>query len=151
MPRIKPIKFTMAVVQTGELAPPVLGPTALREIGEAVVRNQVGRWKMGLNAAGAPAKPLKPATAKAKVSYGQPPIRNNIMTGALQRYFRVIQARDGKIKVGVTAPFAKKHAEKAQRAEVMIGLAPQEEAALVNLLYRGYGLYLQRAWRPKRG
>ena len=145
------IRFRIAVTESGYLTAPVLSPEQLRYIGDGMVAAQKNRWLHGVNAQDAPAKPLRPVTAKGKVTYGAQPIRNMLMTGLMMGNFRLTRASGQVIRAENTSRNARMHARKAQSFETMIGFAPSDENTIFRLAYQAYGIYLERAWRRTRG
>lgn len=145
------VRFKVAVLQSGRIAPPVLTTPQLVEIGQVMVRAQKERWSRGINAEGVAAAPLHRTTAKAKNTFGKRMIRDMDMTGLVRNNFSLRQATMQSIRAENTSAEARRHARQAQRFEPMIGLAPQDEAIIFAQVYRAYGVYLKRAWRPTRG
>jgi len=145
-------KFSIDVVQSGQLLPPTLTLEQIRALGEAMVRGQKDRWSKGINAAGQTASPLARVTAKGKRTFGRRPIRDMEMTGLTVTNFSLRKAdATGVIRAENTSRAARMHARKAQKFEQMIGISPQEKDALFRLAYRAYGYYIKNAWRPTRG
>ncbi len=116
-----------------------------------MVTAQKTRWASAVNTRDAPAKPLSRVGGKAKVSYGQKPVRNMRMTGLMRENFTLRRADSMMIRAENTSRLARLHARRAQGFESMIGFAPSDEKTVTELAHREYGLYLQRAWKPRRG
>jgi hypothetical protein len=145
------VRFKVSVPQSGSLRTPQLTEGQMRGLGEMMVDTQKERWSRGINAAGQSAKPLHRVTAKGKRTFGKQPIRDMNMTGLVRRNFTLRKATPTEIRAENTSREGRRHARQAQWFEPMIGLAPQDEVAIVAHAYRAYGLYIQRAWRPSRG
>ena len=111
------IRFRIAVTESGYLTAPVLSPEQLKYIGDGMVAAQKNRWLHGVNAQDAPAKPLRPVSAKAKKTYGAQPIRNMLMTGLMQSNFSLRRADSQVIRAENTSREARKHARRSQSFE----------------------------------
>lgn len=143
-------RMQIKVEQSGELAPPILTDAQLMVIGQVMVTAQKSRWHQSIDSTGATAKPLRPVTAKAKVTYGRPPKRDMVMTGLTIRDFDVQVATAGVILAGNTSREAQSHARKAQAYDEMIGLAPTDQAIVEAAVERAYGDYVETCWRPAK-
>jgi hypothetical protein len=138
--------------KTGQFRAPTLSRAQLKFIGQQMVIGQKQRWSKAINASGAKAKALAARTIKSKIAYGKQPIRNMEMTGLVLRNFQLRKWQMEEIRAENTAHAARRHAVKAQRAERMIGLSPQESEAIWRNVYRAYQQYAKfKAWYATTG
>jgi hypothetical protein len=147
------IRFKMNVDKTGQIAQPTLSSAECWAIGQEMVRSQKERWSKGINALDQAAKPLAPVTAKGKATYrgiGNP-IRDMVMSGLTKDNFTLRKASMQEIRAENTSVEGRRRARQAQSFETMIGLSPTDRDHIFQAANRAYGVYLNRAWRPRNG
>jgi hypothetical protein len=143
-------QFKISVKNSGRLKAPKLDNGQFTKIGQAMVAAQLERWSKGINANGAPAKPLSPKYAAMKRIYtrNEHPIRDNKMTGALVKNFQLRKAMDGVIRAEPTQRLTRTQAQRAEQYEEMIGLAPSDQVTTYRAIIEQYSRYPDKAWEP---
>lgn len=142
--------LTIKVKKTGRMKGPDLSDPALKAIGDQMLTAQFKRWDDAINANGTAAKKLSFKYFKEKQKYtGQAsPIRDMHMTGELIKNFSLRRASGGQIRAENTSRVCRGKAQRAQKAEEMIGFATSDQLAVFNATQLQYGIHLQTAWIP---
>jgi hypothetical protein len=142
--------LTVKVKKTGRMKGPDLSDPALKQIGDEMLKAQFRRWDDGLNANGSQAKKLSFKYFKEKQKYtGQTsPIRDMKMTGETIKNFTLRRASQGQIRAENTSRVCRGKAQRAQKAEEMIGFAGSDQIAVFRATQLQYGIHLQKAWIP---
>ena len=136
------------VKRGGRTKPPVLDNAQLTYIGKHMVVAQLVRWANGINADGAPAKPLSKRYffVKRYVTGQQRPIRDNKITGALVKNFQLRKAAQGTIRAEPTQRLTRQHSNRAEQYQQMTGFAPSDTVSLLKNVGDQYQKWAAGAW-----
>jgi len=142
--------LSVKVKQAGRMKPPNLDNAVLTAIGKEMVAEQLARWAKGINADGAPAKPLskKYTFIKKYVTGKHVPIRDNYMTGALVHNFQLRKATDGVIRAEPTQRMTRQHSIRSDLYVQMTGFSPPETVKILKNVGEGYQKYINKGWQP---